>query len=284
MRWFSWNATVGLVVIVTILSGWMQGTLRRRWGISDREKIAAKRLMSFPTTMGDWATISEGTLDEVSREILQPSASLVRTVRRGDGGTPVAMTLIVGPPGYVGAHTPEVCTSGSGYEQIGSKEKVTVVCPEHPQLHGEFWVATFRSRGVDRHLLREYWAWSTGGQWEASSSSRLGYGLFPYLYKAQFSCRLPAGSDFSVADPIPDLLREFIAESGDSVHPATKRSTLPITSSVAGNRNGVVRRGRQPVGQPCSRVQNAFDGGTSEPMVMASPFHREPADVGPRSW
>ena len=202
-----------LVVTLTILSGYMQGTLRRRWGASKVEETAAARLVQFPMTMGPWQTIQEGELDETAVRMLQPSGQLVRVLREGGGAVPVSMTLLVGPPGYIGAHTPEVCVSGIGYQKIGATERVTVSPPDHPELKGTFWVATFRSRAYDRHILREYWAWSTGGPWEAATGSRMGYGFYPYLYKVQLGCRLPAGSDPATADPTLGLLQQIVLES-----------------------------------------------------------------------
>ncbi len=202
-----------LIVVLTILSGYMEGTLRRRWGASNVEKTASARLVQFPKTMGPWRTVREGELDETSFQMLQPSGELVRVLRHGEGGTPVSMTLLVGPPGNIGAHTPEVCVSGIGYQKIGATERVTVSPPNHPELQGTFWVATFRSRGYDRHILREYWAWSTGGAWEAATGARMGYGFYPYLYKVQLGCRLPAGSDPDSTDPTLDLLQQIVLES-----------------------------------------------------------------------
>lgn len=206
---------VALIVALTILSGYMQGTMQRRWGASELESRAAARLLEFPKTLGSWTTIKESQLDETSLRMLQPSAYHARILENSSAKAYVVLTLLVGPPGYIGAHTPEVCTSGIGYEQLGEKEKITVSVPDHPKLTGTFWVATFRSRGYDRHILREYWAWSTGGPWEAASGSRMGYASSPYLYKAQLGCRLPAGSDPSAADPTPDLLEALVAQSPD---------------------------------------------------------------------
>ena len=125
-------------------------------------------MLQFPKTFGGWKTISESELDETSLKILQPSASLLRTVQREEGnGVPIIMTLLVGPPGNIGAHTPEVCVSGSGYEQLGAKEAVEVKLATGPDVTHRFWKATFRSRGIDRHILLEYWGWSTGEAWQA---------------------------------------------------------------------------------------------------------------------
>ncbi len=213
MKNTAWKSALALIVVLTILSGYMQGTLHRRWGASEIEKTAAARLREFPKTLGDWETLSEEELDETSIKMLQPSAYHLRVLKSSESNVPVSMTLLVGPPGYIGAHTPEVCVSGLGYEKLGSTEIVTISDPDRPQQVGTFWVATFRSKGYDRHLLREYWAWSTGGPWEAATGSRMGYGLFPYLYKVQLGCRLPAGSDPAVADPTPDLLQHLVTES-----------------------------------------------------------------------
>ena len=216
---FPRTSALALIVLLTLLAGYMQGTLQRRWGASKIENAAAARLLQLPATLGAWQTVHEGELDETSIKMLQPTAYLVRVLKSPGSSVPVSMTILLGPPGYIGAHTPEVCVSGIGYEQLGAAEKLTVSHPDHPELEGTFWAATFRSRGYDRHLLREYWAWSTGGPWEAATGSRLGYGLFPYLYKIQLGCRLPAGSDPASADPTLDLLQQIINNSPDYLLP-----------------------------------------------------------------
>jgi hypothetical protein len=215
MKKSAWTAALTVIVVLTLLAGYMQGNLRRRWGASNAEQTAAARLMEFPKTLGDWGTgtVDDGELGEDALRMLQPSAYHVRTFKSSKSNIPVSMTLLMGPPGYIGAHTPEVCVSGIGYKQLEPKEKVTITDPDDPTVEHTFWVATFRSRGLDQHLLREYWAWSTGGPWEAAEGSRTEYGWYPYLYKVQLGCRLPAGSDPALADPTKSLLEALGAAS-----------------------------------------------------------------------
>ncbi len=204
---------IALIVVLTTISGYMQGTMKRRWGAFEFEKIAVARLHEFPKNLGTWETFQEGELNDAAIHLLQPLGYLVRTLKSPTTSSPISMTLLIGPPGPTGAHTPEVCVSGIGYEKLGLTEKLTVSHPDHPEFEGTFWVASFRSKGYDRHILREYWAWSTGGPWEAAPSARMGYARFPYLYKIQMGCRLPAGSDIASDDPVVDLLHFVLAES-----------------------------------------------------------------------
>lgn len=231
MRSKTWISGLALIVLLTIFSGYMQGTLQRRWGFSAAERMAAARMAEFPKVLGEWQTISELELSETSIKMLEPSAYHVRVVKSPESPFPVIQILLLGPSGYIGAHTPEVCVSGSGYEQLGETERTTVPHPDNPDLDGTFWIATFRSRGSDRHLLRTYWAWSTGGPWEAATGSRTRYGLFPYLYKIQLECRLPAGSDPDAADPVLDLLGLLVAESPNYLLAADEAEAMAASGS-----------------------------------------------------
>ena len=197
--------------------------MQRRWGISDGEQLAAKRLLEFPQTLDDWVTTSEAELDETSLKILQPSASLLRTVQREGNEVPVIMTLLVGPPGNIGAHTPEVCVSGSGYEKLGDTNKGDHYVKRGPGSNGRIPMATFRSRESTVTFCGSIGAGAQERPGRPRKTRDWAMDCFPYLYKAQFACRLPAGFDSPVHDPTLDWLSHFVAESSQYlVSPATQ--------------------------------------------------------------
>ena len=64
----------------------------------------------------------------------------------------------------------------------------------------QFWALTFKNKNLQEDLLRVYYAWTTGDHWSAPNDARYSFTGWPYLYKIQASCEMPAGTDLKSGD------------------------------------------------------------------------------------
>ncbi len=201
---------LGVVVAfgLTILSGVLQGRMRNRWGSSPDAIRAADRLAKVPRRFGDWKLDSTGKLDETARKMLECVGYFVRTYRNQTTGDVVTVTALLGPPGPIAVHTPEVCFGSRDYKALGRREDVAI--------HGadgqdeQLWALSYKANNIRGDMLRVYWGWSTGAHWSATGDPRFKYAGQPYLYKIQLSSPLPPGADLKVDDPCKKFLEDFL--------------------------------------------------------------------------
>jgi hypothetical protein len=116
--------------------------------------------------------------------------------------------VILGPPGQISVHTPEVCFSSQAYTRESKRRKERLAGPHGAQ--DEFWLLTFRANDLHGGLLSVGYGWSTGGHWTAPNDPRFKYGGYPYLYKIQLSANIATDIKASEEDPCLKFLADFV--------------------------------------------------------------------------
>src|SRR5579863_4164034 len=111
------------VIALTILSGVVSGVLSNRWGAPARAQLSAAKLADLPDEFGDWQLQSELPIDKDVLEILQCVGNVHKIYRNRETGQLVNVVLLLGPPGPISAHTPEICYSTRDYEQLGAPRR-----------------------------------------------------------------------------------------------------------------------------------------------------------------
>jgi hypothetical protein len=206
MKLFGWG--ISLTVVLTIVSGVVQGVASNRWGTSAFQRQAGARLASFPEKFGDWEMKRAEKLGPDELAQLEPYGYFQRVYGSRGNGASFNVTLLLGPAGPLSVHTPEVCYAGRDHEQLGERRKI-----ELPRADGgAVWKTTFRLKGVDGQRQDIYYAWSAGERWSAAENPRLSFAGRPYLYKMQLACTASAADapDDPAGDPAVQFLREFI--------------------------------------------------------------------------
>ena len=207
MRRFLPALAILLVAGLTLLSGLIQGRMSNRWGPSPDVLAVAKKLKDIPDRVGSWQLKVSDEMDDFTANMLQCAGYILRTYENLDTGESVNMFIILGPPGPISVHTPEVCYDSQGYPIRDPRQRVRID-PDGPE--DEFWALTLRSKDLDAGVLRVYYAWSTGGPWWATKGPRYAYAGSPYLYKIQLASRLPSYVDSEVNDPCSRFLQDFV--------------------------------------------------------------------------
>jgi len=212
MKQFAVILSVAIFLLVsTIATGLVQGRLTNRWGLRPDTQQAAERLNSpLPATAGNWKVIKE---DRFSREVVETlhcPAHICRAYQHQQTGDIVRIAVIVGPPGPVSVHTPEVCYSSQDYSITGARVKTTVEASSG-QKH-VLWELQLKPNDLHGAPLRVFYGWTTGSAWEAPEHPRFGYGGLPHLYKLQMSVTAQPASQATKFDPAKDFLFHFLAE------------------------------------------------------------------------
>jgi hypothetical protein len=207
MKRLQFAAAVVLVAGLTILSGVLHGRISNRWGPSADVLAIGNKLQEIPQEFGDWRLQAAEYLGEPSLEELQPVGYFVRSYENQRTGDVVSLTVLLGRPGPISVHTPEVCFASQNYESRSERQKVTISGPAGAD---EFWALDYRVVNLRGDLLRMYYAWSTGDRWLALKDARFWSAGLPYLYKIQLSGRLPSGTTPQSDDPCRRFLQDFV--------------------------------------------------------------------------
>jgi Protein of unknown function (DUF3485) len=203
---------IGFVVLLTCTlgTGWLQGSLTNRWGTPRGANRAADSLPQVSLSgAGNWRVRHETPLSDDALKILQCPAHIGRVYEHQQTGDLVTLMVIIGPPGPVSVHTPDICYVGRDYAVDGDRRKVSIKNAE--SADHTFWDLPLKNN-VDGVPLRVLYGWSTGTQWEAATYPRIGYGGFSHLYKLQMSVITSPASKATGFDPAENFLESFLPQ------------------------------------------------------------------------
>jgi len=208
MKSIGYAVAIVLLAGLTGLSGVLHGRMSNRWGPAPDTLTAANRLREIPERFGDWRMLEAEALSESVRNMLQCSGEVVRRYQNRQNGDIVSVTLLIGPPGPISVHTPEVCFGSRNFRGRGERQAVSI--PAVPGENNELWRLDYQVDNLRGDQLRVYYGWSAGGRWTAAKDARFEFAGRPYLYKMQLSSLLPIGGDPAAPDPCFRFLKDFI--------------------------------------------------------------------------
>lgn len=200
------------IVVLTVISLGGDFLCRTLANSVDRDKLlkaAGERIDRLPARIGHWRmATSEPLTDDVVR-MLNCSAHENRVYVDDQTGEAVSVILMVGAPGPLLAHTPEICYSSVDFD---------ILEPAHPEpVRGAgddgdvLNEVTFGSREIAAEKQRVYYGWrKVRGLWLAPQNPRLTLGGASMLYKLQLAAKAPAGLTHD--ESAPDAARRFLVD------------------------------------------------------------------------
>jgi hypothetical protein len=188
-----------------------EGLRSDRWGKSEDLVEAAKRLENVPAEFGDW-TSETVEMDEKVLRVAEAAGHVSRIYKNRKNRAEVSVLLLCGRTGPIGAHTPDVCYAGSGYEMVGQPEKKTL--PFGTNSAATYWSVRFEKKSLDAIPQRVCWMWGNDGDWQAATNPRSEFALKKSLYKLYVTrgeTNLLPTRD-TQPDPIQEFLKDFLPE------------------------------------------------------------------------
>ena len=202
--------TLLTVLLLTIVTGVIQGRLTNRWGLTEDLQAVGRRLEELPAEFGDWQLVESSELGEAASQMLEAYGYVGGVYRQQSTGAHVTMFVLVGPVGPIAVHTPEVCFGSRVYELIESRQPFALDNPSSPDEPHTFWAPLFRRKDVDGHLAPTYYGWTVDGRWTAANDPRFAFAANPYLYKVQVTTLVPASMARLETDPCQEFLADFV--------------------------------------------------------------------------
>ena len=196
----AWLTVVGVILGLAGL-GAMHRQSSRPPAMKSVADIAAK-FNALPMRIAGWSG-TPMTIDAKQLRTTEALASLSRSYH--DAQQAVVVLLLYGPPGPLGAHTPEVCYPGNGYRPLGEPYRIG-----GEELGGELWASRFESPGIPPETVEVLWAWGTGDRWLAASNPRLHFAGLAGIYKLYITRKIPQVAEDS--GPPAAFLQAFFRE------------------------------------------------------------------------
>ncbi len=186
---------LGVVLLTTITTEFIYGNFGKLVYQQKAElKKAGVKLQDLPKSFGRWEWIEDKPFERDVLSVLQCTRDrhINRLYENKDSGQTITVALIVGPPGPMVSHVPEICFSSRNFELQGDSttEDIEIEIPDGDsttsQTH-QFRTAQFKDKNVDGQRLICYYAWTRGGDWVAPDNARTNFSLNSelYLYKIQ---------------------------------------------------------------------------------------------------
>lgn len=206
--------TVLIVVAVAVLvgAGVLASIRTNRFGVSEDLHAAGQKLKAIPRTVGSWDTTQEFELDPKVQERAEAVEYISRVYQHRDTKAQVSVLMLCGEPGPIGAHTPDICYGGTGYDTKVPKGVRTVAMPGGES--STYYSARFRKPSANESL-HVCWAWGVDGNWEAADAARGEFALRSALYKIYVHRPLPAATAAEAADsndPVHEFMTVFLPE------------------------------------------------------------------------
>jgi hypothetical protein len=220
MKYHGFTASVALVAALLLVSGILQGRMTNRWDRPANLKTAAARLEQFASDIGPWKLQKKVEMDPGAVEMLQCEGYLDRVYVNSETGQTASLAVIVGPPGPIAVHTPDICYSGAGYTSLGPRQLVELVQAnktaeskqtlEKGPAKETAWLQKLRSNDVRREELHVYYGWSDGGRWDAAANPRVTFAGRPLLYKFQLAVNQTTSAGTTDSDSGKEFLEFFL--------------------------------------------------------------------------
>ncbi len=210
--------SVIFALVGTIASGLIHGRISHRWGEADQLATVKKRIESFPESFGRWRRQQAIEMPKSVSDMLENPGYNNGVYVNEETGQTVRTALIVGFPGPIAAHIPEICYSSRQYK-LNEETRLVKLSGLDQQRH-KFRMVTMNATDVGANRLRVYYGWNDGSRWTAPENHRFAFAGKSYLYKIQIAGQLTTGRDNKEIDPAKDFLQAFL----DHVDPAQFRN------------------------------------------------------------
>ena len=210
MKTFTFYISAALLLLATVGGGLLHGDLTNRWGPPPDSSLAKERLGTpLPRQCGPWRLVRDAPLEPEVVRTLKCSAYISRLYEHEQTGNIVSVAVLLGPPGTISVHTPEICYSAINYSIAGERARTKV--KDRNGMEHSLWEVDVQANQLTQPLLRVIYGWNAGSAWEATEQPRFQFGGLPHLYKIQVTSSLSkkAGPEIN---PGIDFLSHFLVE------------------------------------------------------------------------
>lgn len=210
--WAERLLSLALAIAVVAGGGVLYGNYSHRWEQKNKQ-VAVDCVAAFPKDVGNWTFTELEKLSPGELEQLEPFNYVRGKYVNRQTGSMTSMALLVGTPGPIAVHIPEICFSSVAYKQRSERTAVKLSGDAAQQTSGphSFWKVGFDNKNSLAGGLHVYYAWSNGEEWIASPRPRFDFAASPWLYKIQVAVPIDWRKDSAARDDGQDFLEALLA-------------------------------------------------------------------------
>jgi hypothetical protein len=193
---------------ITLTAAILHGRWTNRWSPPEALSEAGQVLERLPGNFGPWQLVKTEELSPNVRGILECRDYRQAYYQNHETGEQLLLTLLLGSPGPMSVHTPEVCYTSIDSQAIAPRQRIELPTSGSPDA---VWMVQFRElHEAQSGITRVYYAWSDGAGWSADEEPRVTFGGRPFLFKVQVCVRLPEGAEADTHDPARAFFPVFL--------------------------------------------------------------------------
>ena len=218
-----------VAVTLTVVPALLQGRLSNRWGKPADLHKSGQTLHLLPRRIGPWENRQdERPLSEAVCQELGLTEHFHRRYRHRESGEYVEVLLMVGAPGRLVRHPPDVCYANRANRQIGKVESLRL---ESSRANHQYKLLHFQraEEPEPTDFFVAYGFARDDGNWLSPASPRLEFGAAPLLYKLQVLCQSP---DEQALLAINSFLSEFVERFAETL----ERESTTVVAEVSEKR------------------------------------------------
>ena len=196
------------VALLTVVPAVIEGGYMRRWGVGPDLAAAGRTIDELPKSIGPWEFLEFGQpLPEIAISDLGVEGYTNRVYRHPQTGRTATLLLMVGQPGKLVRHPPNICYTNLNNRQIGVTEIVSVGAP----VASDFRLLHFQKESsfAGQRFMVAY-SHTVDGVWHAPAAPRLLFGGEPLLYKVQVLTAQGTPSGREDLEGLKDFLEQFL--------------------------------------------------------------------------
>jgi hypothetical protein len=192
-----------------LAAGAAYGQYSQRWGPTTELLSAGRSLESLPSEIGEWKLQGDEPISAGAIRMLECTGYLNRRYVSNQSGDSVVVAIVVGPPGPIAVHTPEICYSSRNYTVVDDRQPVRFEgSTARPHT---LWNTIFESKDAYAERMSVFYGWSNGTEWVASKSPRFEFAASGQLYKLQLAGLMRESSESGGSDPCARFLKALVA-------------------------------------------------------------------------
>ena len=178
---------LGLVIVVGLTLATSLSMSRFQTDLDAKIATYTDLVKKIPEQFGDWVRVGTEKVPDYAVIELKIRDSEYWLYENTKTKARVNVSILVGPTGRLGVHTPEICLAGENFVPREDRVEATFKTkrPNGQEVNNAFWRVDFnetKQPGIKRLF---YYAMGTGNVWYAANDPRYDLAKYPFMLKMQ---------------------------------------------------------------------------------------------------
>ncbi|MCL2349808.1 MAG: EpsI family protein [Planctomycetaceae bacterium] len=203
----------GLIIVVGLTLATSFSMSRYQADLDAKIAKYTDLVKQIPEKFGDWVRVRTEKVPDYAAIELKIKDSEYWLYENTKTKARVNVSILVGPTGRLGVHTPEICLAGDNLVPREDRVAATfkTLLPGGQEVNNEFWRVAFNEVNQPGIKRLFYYAMGTGNVWYAANDPRYDFAKYPFMLKMQAESVM-LDSEKEGEDVVHEFLTAFLPE------------------------------------------------------------------------